>query len=237
MYQMGRADGIDINAFLRNLAWRRHRRYPIALPVPLVLVTSLAAVGSTLRLLPEYYYERIRGLQGGKALMDPGASLRALGMTLRPLDEGLFKSGQRRRNLLHEGYSLIRYVSGRKPRYSTVSRYVRVMEKVRRGRGLGLAPLYLKFPFALRCIDAQSPIWAKPQTFRRELAWRMNAAAILAETNPSTADSFHLQRSLNLAAAATLVPYLVLEGLLTILAAALKIICRWLIASRARDVT
>lgn len=155
---------------------------------------------------------------------------------LIPLDEGLLKAGKERRNLLDEGHALIRYVSGGKPRYSTLSRYVRAMEKTRRGRSLGLSPLYLKFPLALRCMDPQSPVREMPSSFRRELAWRMNVAAILAETNPGTAGSFHLRTSLNLATAATLfIPQLVLEELLRTLAAAPRVIRRWLTARRTGD--
>ena len=236
MYRLGQAAGVGFNSFLRNLAWRRHRRYPIALPVPLALAGWLAALGSALRFLPEYYSERLRGLQGPASMMDTDGSLRALGVVLRPLDEGLLDTGRRRRNLLDEGHALIRYVSGGKPRYSTLSRYVRAMEKTKRGRSLGLPPLYLKFPLALRCLDAQSPIREMPRSFRRKLAWRMNVAAILAETNPSTAGSFHFQTPLNLAAAAVLfIPLLVLEGLLRILAAVPRTIRRWLTAGRTGD--
>lgn len=235
MYRLGQAEGVGFNVFLRNLAWRRHRRYPIALPVPLALAGLLVALGRALRLLPEYYSERLRDLQGS-ASMDTDASLRALGVALRPLDEGLLEAGKGRRSLLDEGHALIRYVSGQRPRYSTVSRYVRAMEKTRSGRSLELPPLYLRFPLALRCMDAPSPVREMPRRFARELAWRMNVAAILAETNPGTAGSFHLRTSLNPVAAVTLVvPQLVLEGLLRILAAAPRIIRRWLTAKRAED--
>lgn len=128
--------------------------------------------------------------------MDTESESKTPGSVPQSFADGLTATGKVRRGLLEEGRALICYVSGRAAQYSTVSRYVRLVEKLKGGCCLDLPPLFLRLPATLRLMDPRFPILRLTESRKRELAWRMEAAVLLAETHPVTAEAFHLRKGM-----------------------------------------
>ena len=200
-YLVADPEAISITRLLRTLAWRRHRRYPMAVPVPFLVAGLAELLCRVTPGVPESWSERLKGLQS-KVLMDTAPDCKALGVAPRPFAEGLTGPGRgRRRDLLEEGRVLLRYVTGRSAYRPPLVRYVRLIEQWKEGRCLDLPPLLLRFPSMLRLIDPRLCVLHLPESRRRELEWRLEAAAILAETHPATAGAFHLRREILLPSA------------------------------------
>ena len=188
------AEGIHLTAFLRRLAWHRHHRYPAVFPFPISLISFAAAVGARAApLISTYYVERLKGLRALRQRPD-GEARPVASMTLRPLADGL--SASPRRGLLEEGRALGRYLNGEYPGYLILSRYVRALEQTtpRPKRSLELAPLYLRWPFALRLVDPKSPLGQLTPDLRDEITHRLEFMAALSESNPRTASKYHARK-------------------------------------------
>lgn len=187
------AEGIHLTAFLRRLAWHRHHRYPAMFPFPVLLLGFAAAVGRATPMLSAYYVERLTGLQALRQ-RPTGEANPVASMTLRPLVDGLCASP--RRGLLEEGRALGRYLNGQYPGYLTLSRYVRALEQTTLSpkRSLNLAPLYLRWPFALRLVDPKCPLRQLTPDLKSEIARRFEFMAALSESNPSTASKYHARK-------------------------------------------
>lgn len=188
------AEGIHLAAFLRKLAWHRHRRYPAMLPCPRFLIGFTATAGRTTHLISDYYVERLTGLQALFHHPSDGTP-KCIDVSLRPLAEGL--SPSLRRVLLEEGRALGRYINGQFPDYLTLSRYVRAVERTAspvQMHSLGLAPLYLRWPIALRLIDPKSPLRYMAPNFRDEMSRRLQFMGVLSESNPRTAPKYHVRK-------------------------------------------
>ena len=188
------AEGIHLTAFLRQLAWHRHHRYPAVLPFPISLISFAAAVGARAApLISTYYVERLKGLRALRQ-RPVGETQSVASMTLRPLVDGL--SASPRRGLLEEGRALGRYLNGQYPDYLILSRYVRALEQKMPNpkHSLKLAPLYLRWPFALRLVDPKYPLCQLTPDFRDEIARRLEFVAVLSESNPGTATKYHARK-------------------------------------------
>ena len=188
------AEGVHLAAFLRQLAWHRHRKYPAMIPCPRFLIGFTAAVGRAVPLVSDYYAERLTGL---KALFNrpSNGTLDYIGVNCRPLADGLSSSS--RRVLLEEGRALGRYINGRVPGYSILNRYVRAVEKMAspgRGRSLGLAPLYLRCPTTLRFVDPKSSLCRLAPNLRDEMSRRLQFMGALSESDPRTAPKYHVRK-------------------------------------------
>lgn len=188
------AEGIHLTAFLRRLAWHRHHRYPAMFPFPVSLIGFAAAVGTRAApLISTFYVERLTGLQALRQ-RPTGEANPVASTTLRPLVDGLCASP--RRGLLEEGRALGRYLNGQYPSYLILSRYVRALEQTTQSpkRSLNLAPLYLRWPFALRLVDPKYPLRRLTPDLKSEMARRLEFMAALSESNPSTASKYHARK-------------------------------------------
>ena len=188
------SENVRLTAFLRRLAWHRHRRYPVAIPFPVLLASLAAVVVRIVPLVPGWYVERLTGLRALRR-RPPGETRECRGVALRPLAVGL--SAPPRRRWLEEGRALGRYLNGQLPGYSTLSRYVRALEQgapEARGHGLELAPFYLRWPAAIRLIDPRSPLCRLEPGQRDALARRLEAMAALSESDPLTAPKYHSRK-------------------------------------------
>lgn len=188
------ATSVSLTAFLRRLAWHRHRRYPAVIPFPVLLVSFAAAAGRAVPLISAYYVERLTGLRALRHRPVGEAGARA-GVPLRPLVDGL--SASPRRILLEEGRALGRYLNGQFPGYLILSRYVRALEQTAppaQRHSLNLSPFFLRWPSALRLVDPKYPMcWLTPG-LQKEMARRIQFIAALSESNPSTAPKYHARK-------------------------------------------
>ena len=203
------AEDVHLTAFLRRLAWHRHRRYPMIIPFPVLLVSFAAAVGRAVPFVSAHYVEWLTRL---RAMRHPpsGETDAGAGVTLRPLGDGLSHSSRRR--LLEEGQALGRYLNGKFPGYMILSQYVRGLEYTvsqAQRYSLDLAPLYLKWPIALRLIDPKSPLCRLAPDLRDEIAHRIQVMAALSEANLHMAPKYHVHKP-------ALLPLVILDLLLRI---------------------
>lgn len=187
------AEGVHLTAFLRRLAWHRHHRYPVVFPFPVSLISFAAAVGRATPMISAYYVERLTGLRALRQ-RPTGEAHRVASTTLRPLVDGLCASP--RRGMLEEGRALGRYLNGQYPGYLILSRYVRALEQTTLNpqHSLNLAPLYLRWPFALRLVDPKYPLRQLTPDLRNEIARRLEFMAALSESNPDTASKYHVRK-------------------------------------------
>jgi nucleoside-diphosphate-sugar epimerase len=178
-------EGVSFTRFLQVLAVERTGRRLIGVPVPTVLVRIASrllgpALSSKLGL------DRLRSLFA-LPRRETTIDLQNLGLTLRPLRDGMTRSGCGRRSLLIEGRALLAYVLRMAPANSLVRRYVRAIETLRNGRSLHLPGPIRRAPALLALLDRAPCLNTE---FRNELDWRLNAALILGEASPQGAVRF-----------------------------------------------
>ena len=221
------ATSVSLTAFLRWLAWHRHRRYPAVIPFPVLLVGFAAAASRAVPLVSTYYVERLTGLRTLRHRPVGEASVCA-GVTLRLLVDGLSTSP--RRILLEEGRALGRYLNGQFPAYLILSRYVRALEQTAppaQNHSLNLSPFFLKWPSALRFIDPKYPMCRLAPDLQKEMARRIQIMAALSESNPLTAPKYHIRKP-------ALLPFVIMnlsirisvDILLRGLGAIVRLVCR-----------
>ena len=205
-------ENVRLTAFLRRLAWHRHRRYPVAIPFPVLLAGLAAALGRIVPLVPAWYVERLTGLRALRR-RPSGETRECRGVALRPLAVGL--SASPRRALLEEGRALGSYLNGRFPGRSTLSQYARTLEQGvpgAQGHGLELAPFYLRWPAAVRLIDPRSPLCRLAPDRQDELTRRLEIMAALSESDPLTAPKHHSRKpAFLLLVILTLLPRILVE--------------------------
>lgn len=124
VYALCGADPVRLGGFLTTLARVKHGKALPILPIPsgfaLALVDWVAKVPG----LPRIDRERILGIMG-LPLLDSRDDLAALGLSPRPLAEGMaLTAGEHRRALLAEAATLLRVVDGRTPSKGALRRYV-----------------------------------------------------------------------------------------------------------------
>jgi uncharacterized protein YbjT (DUF2867 family) len=177
---------VTFTFFLEAIVRQRTRRRPFFVPVPTLLV-SLAAWMTPVGLRKRVGLDRLKSLVD-LPQVNSQDSLRMLGLKLRPLSSGMHPAGDdRRRRLAAEAVSLLEYVLKSRPASDLVRRYVRAMEKVKDGIPLALPSIMLRWPTSLALVDTAGNL-ATP--WHVELAWRINAATILAEATPQGAIEF-----------------------------------------------
>lgn len=183
---IGSVEPVSFTDFLRAIARERVRRYRFPLPIPVMLVRLASVVlGECLRVR--------RGLDRLGSLfdlpqMETEHDLRLLGVVLRPLSSGMVRSGDaRRRNLIREGQALLHYVLRARPSPALVMRYVRCIERLRDGQPLHLREPMLGIPPAIALLDGNAALSIPTEA---EVAWRLNAAVVLAEASTQGARRF-----------------------------------------------
>ena len=189
VYTLAQPRGLTLTAFLRQLAWQRHRRLLPAVWLPTISLRLVANLATSLRLLPQRYGARLQGLFAlrTKAADDAASDCARLGVEPRPLTKGLRRGDGRHRDVLEEANALTRYVAGRRPSAATLAHYAKAVSAKRGGQTLGLPRLCRAFPPAIRCIDPNQ-LGARRNP---ELSWRLDAALALCEVDVCLAPAFH----------------------------------------------
>lgn len=183
---IGAATPISFSSFLSAIAHYWVRRNRLQLPIPVFLIRLvISALGS--KLSSKFGLERLSSLFDLKP-METAADLNRLGITLRPLPSGMSRSGNnRRRDLAFEGHALLQYVLKAKPDFALVRRYVRCIEQLRGGWGIGVPSLILRNPHLLALFDQRGQSASEGV---EEFAWRLSAAMVLAEASTKGATRF-----------------------------------------------
>lgn len=176
-YDIADPDPVPFDRFLAAIARHRLRRSPLLVPVPYALLAAAARIAACVPILPTLDLGRVEALRRLPA-MDTRPSLAVLGLTTRPLADGMRPSGRARRRLAAEGAALFRYLGGAAPGKGLVRRYVRAIEAVDDGAPLDLPAPMLAMPALLRLIDAFPGATGRPRL-------RLNMAAALLEATPA----------------------------------------------------
>lgn len=186
VYCLAAPEPVSFTTFIEKIAQSRLRCWRGLVPVPVVVINALAfLLGASLR--TRLGLERLRSLFD-LPVMATASDLKQLGLVLRPLSSGMHPSGNdRRRCLLREGQALLAYVLKAPPGSAVLRRYVRVVERMRGGRALGLPKLFLSYPVFLSLLDES--VWAD-KSAGAEFSWRLEAASMLAEATPLGAYRF-----------------------------------------------
>lgn len=171
--------------FLRALSLQRSGMSQMAWVVPVVLARAALAVLSLL-FGKRFAASRLDSLLLLPA-MDARADLNEFGLRLRSLPSALTRSGTERRALLTEGYWLMRALVGKSPSRGTTRAYARILASFGVTAPLELPARLLGSPILLASLD--SPAF-RSNARQGNLAWRMNVAFRLTETDPALAGSF-----------------------------------------------
>lgn len=183
---LGAVQPIAFDRFLMSIATHRVRaaRLPVPLPVALLRLLRLSlgqSLGAKLGL------ERIFSLIHLPP-MDSERSLRKLGIQLRPLAQGMHRSGHgQRRKLLQEAAILLNYLLKRPPQRSLVSRYARALERAGKTHPILHSRLMMRWPILLTLLD-DAGVLLQPEG--RELSWRLHVALGIAEASTQGAQVF-----------------------------------------------
>ena len=172
---VGAPEPVSFTTFLRAIAAERVRRPRLFVPVPALLVTLGRAVTGG-RAAP---LERLGSLFA-LPRMESADDLATLGLTLRPLEQGM---GTRRRALLRECATLLRYVLAERPGGALLRRHARAIERLRGGAVIGLPRFTAAAPGMVRALEGRG---ARGD----ELAFRLDCATALAEATPQGARRF-----------------------------------------------
>ncbi|WP_080922047.1 NAD-dependent epimerase/dehydratase family protein [Pseudomonas fluorescens] len=183
---LGAVQPISFGRFLMAIATHRVHTMRLPVPVPVALLALLRrCLGQSLG--PKLGLERIFSLIHLPTL-DTAPSLQKLGIVLRPLADGLHRSGRgQRRQCLEEGKVLLGYLLGSTPPSSLVSRYVKALEQAGKTRPAIRSPLLKRWPVLVSLLDNPGVLAA---TGGQDLSWRLQAALALAEASPVGARRF-----------------------------------------------
>lgn len=167
-------------AIARSRHNRRLRLINVPLGFALWAVGLAGMVPGPLRIDPE----RLLGL-AGLPVIDTADSLTELGVTLRPLEDGLRPEPWRtRRALLAEGAVLLRYILGHQPPPLAARRYLRGVAAGANGQTPLMLPAAARsWPALLRLIE--------PLGVDSPLASRLYLATLVAEATPGGGDVFY----------------------------------------------
>lgn len=186
LFCIGAPMPIGFTEFLQCIARDRVGHYRPSLPVPTALIriahrafSGLPGIGPLLSRLASLF---------DLPSMESRDDLERLQISLRPLADGMARSGRgRRRQLLREGRSLLGHVLRVPPDASLMKRYVLAVERLSNGRSLMLPDLVLHFPGLLDMFRSVPT----PEGMRAAaLAWRIHAAVMIAEASPQGAQRF-----------------------------------------------
>jgi uncharacterized protein YbjT (DUF2867 family) len=153
LYEIADPHPISLAAFLRMIARERIHKRRLFLPIPSTVLTS--ALAGVFRLSRNAAIDpaRLNSLLAMK-IMNSGSCNAEFGISPRDIADGMHPSGsRRRRDLIREGRSLIRYLSGADPARALIARYVRVLERFDGGKALELPPVVHTWPALLWLIE------------------------------------------------------------------------------------
>ncbi|MBF0323967.1 MAG: NAD(P)-dependent oxidoreductase [Alphaproteobacteria bacterium] len=205
---------ITFGDFLRKLALARHGRRLRMVSIPAELALRGIDLAARIPGLPRIDRERVLGLMG-LPVVDSAASLAALGISLRPLDQGLRLTGRDlNRRLLFEGGKLVAYVGGGATARWAARRYVRALVGA---EGPAVEPLIL--PAVLRLAD---PFPDRPQ---QPLSRRLSLAMLVAETSREGGRRFYDFTGTN---RAVLVATLTVTAMIEIACLPCRLLGRWI---------
>lgn len=187
IFCLAAAEPVSFTHFLSTIARARLRRRALFMPMPTFLVLL------ALRLAPHESpghksLERLTSLFNLQ-VVDSRPSLRALGLSLRPLCAGMQPSGSdRRRLLIAEANALLTYVLKARPAQGVVRRHVRAVERLREGAPLQLPALARRWPLSIALLDNNQ----RPADlgWRSDFRWRLHAATAIGEATGEGAQRF-----------------------------------------------
>ena len=183
VYSLGSPEPVSFSAFLQSIAHDRLRCYRLFVPIPIFMIKFLSRILGE-ELSNKFGLYRLDSLFD-LPLMDTANDMHAIGIELRPLCVGMHRSGSnKRRRLIHEGIALLTYILKEKPSSVLVRRYVRMVEKLRKGSSLNISKWLLKWPTNLTLLDNPR---APSSQFMKEFIWRVDAATVVAEASPQGA--------------------------------------------------
>jgi len=177
---------VSFTKFLSVIASQHVRKKKLFIPFPIIFIKIIGfLIGYRLR--KRLGLERLKSLFD-LPIMDTEKDLKILNLSLRSMSSGMHRSGSnRRRNLILEGRALFIYLLKSNPSSSLLRRYVRVIEKMREGKPLGLSQLIYKQPLLMGFLDSQPYAQIRKNN---EFIWRLDAATLLAEATIQGATSF-----------------------------------------------
>ena len=167
---------IRFGRVLQALARELHGKSLPIVPVPLRLALLACDVSAAVPVGPTVDRERVLGLAGTRA-MPCAEHLAALGLEIKPIEEGLRGERAGRRLLLAEGRTLLCYVLKREPGPSLIRRYVRALQATGQAGPLPLSGLSRRQPALLR--------FGEPIGAQSKLGRRLALATALAEADPA----------------------------------------------------
>jgi NADH dehydrogenase len=119
--------------------------------------------------------------------METASDLAELGLELRPLSDGMHRSGSiRRRRVAREARALLGYVLAQEPGPGLIRRYIRLIERLSDGAPLELPPMLIHHSIGIALIDRA----AGSSQIAAKFAWRLHAATLIAEACPSGAERY-----------------------------------------------
>jgi NADH dehydrogenase len=183
LVRIGTTGSVRFGDFVRRLAWQRLGRRVRLVPVPTTPLLWLARVASRIPSLPAISRERILGLAALRP-MEPSIPVIAGARPLRDVDRALALEGRRRR-LLAEGATLMRYVAAKHASRGATRRYVRAVQASDDAEPMDFGVLVQAWPSLLRLSE---PIGGPPAS---RLSKRLALATRIVEMTPRAAPLFH----------------------------------------------
>ncbi len=186
VYCFAASTPIPFTEFLRSIAKNRVRHRKIFIPIPTFLVfVFIRVIGGTLS--EKHYLNRLKSLFD-IPVMSTAPDLGIVNLKLRRLSSGMDRSGNdRRRRLIKEGIAVLSYLLKEKPHPVLIRRYVHMVDKLRAGTPLDLPNWLSRFPAGLFLLDRHA---TKQSEFLKEIAWRLDAATVIAEASRQGAIRF-----------------------------------------------
>ena len=186
IFNLGAVQPISFGRFLMSIAAHRVRAARLPVPLPVALLKLLRLIlGQSLS--TKLGLERIFSLIHLPP-MDSERSLQKLGIQLRPLAQGMHRSGHgQRRGLLQEAAVLLNYLLKRPPPSSLVRRYAKALERAGKTRPIIHSRWMIRWPILLTLLDNPG-VLHKPGG--QELSWRLQVALGIAEASPLGAQVF-----------------------------------------------
>ena len=179
-------DPVNFNDFLAGIARYRLRVRRVQVPMPAFLLRSAFGIARPFfgtRLSPERLDSLIK-----LPPLDARADLASLDVVLRPMASALDRRGSSTRGLLREGQALTRALVGARPPPALLRRYVRLLRTLGQNEALPLPEPLLNRPVWLAALDSLT--LRKETALPDGLAWRMNIAMRIAESQPTLAHLF-----------------------------------------------
>jgi hypothetical protein len=166
-------DPLRFGDFLKTLAREAFATSLRILPIPLRFALFAAEMSARIPYAPTIDKERILGLAGTQ-ILDCRDQLRAIGLSVLPVEQGLRHDVIGRKALLNEARVTCGFVLGKRPSADLMRRYVRAVRAVETGAGaLPLPRLALAVPMMLRFFE--------PLGRDTRLAKRLRIATALSE--------------------------------------------------------